>query len=192
MPTRLDGVNVTVSGHSAYVYYISPTQINILTPPDALLADAPIVVSNNGAASSSLATLPQALSPSFFVFGDGVHVAAIHADGTYVGAASLSVPGYTFSPDKPGETIWVYANGFGPTSIPVAAGSIIQGGTLSPLPTITVAGRSATVQFAGLVSPGLFQLNVIVPDPIPQGDQTIKTTFGGGSTQPGTILTIHP
>jgi uncharacterized protein (TIGR03437 family) len=102
------------------------------------------------------------------------------------------VPGYTFSPAKPGETISVYANGLGPTSIPVAAGSITQGGTLSPLPAITVAGRNATVQFAGLVSPGLFQFNVIVPDSLPQGDQTIKATYGGTITQPGTLLTIHP
>jgi uncharacterized protein (TIGR03437 family) len=33
MPTQLDGI-VTVSGWSAYVYYISPMQINILTPID--------------------------------------------------------------------------------------------------------------------------------------------------------------
>src|SRR5579863_10471903 len=35
LPTKLDGVSVTVNGKNAYVYYISPTQINILTPPDA-------------------------------------------------------------------------------------------------------------------------------------------------------------
>ena len=192
MPTQLDGVSVTVNGHSAYVYYISPTQINILTPPDTLPADAPIVVSNNGAASAPFATLPQTLSPSFFVFNDGLHVAAIHLDGTLVGAASLSVPGYTFSPAKPGETISVYANGFGPTSIPVASGSITQGGTLSPLPAITIAGRNAAVQFAGLISPGLFQFNVMVPDTVPQGDQSIKASFGGANTQSGTVLTIHP
>ena len=34
MPTSLDGVSVTVNGMAAYVYYISPTQVNILTPPD--------------------------------------------------------------------------------------------------------------------------------------------------------------
>ena len=192
MPTQLDGVSVTVNGHSAYVYYISPTQINILTPPDALPADAPLVVSNNGAVSSSFAALPESLSPSFFVLSDDLHVAAIHLDGTLVGAASLSVPGYTFSPAKPGETISVYANGFGPTSIPVASGSITQGGMLSPLPAITIGGGNATVQFAGLVSPGLFQFNVIVPDSVPQGDQTIKATYGGAITQPGTLLTIHP
>ena len=193
MPTQLDGVSVTVNGHSAYVYYISPTQINILTPPDASLpADAPLVVTNNGALSSSFATLPDSLSPSFFVFSDGLHVAAIHLDGTLVGAASLSVPGYTFSPAKPGETISLYANGFGPTSIPLVAGSQTQGGTLSPLPAITIGGKSATVQFAGLVSPGLFQFNVMVPDAAPQGDQIIKATYNGANTQSGTLLTIHP
>jgi uncharacterized protein (TIGR03437 family) len=36
MPTQLDGVGATVNGRSAYVYYISPTQVNILTPPDAM------------------------------------------------------------------------------------------------------------------------------------------------------------
>ena len=79
LPTQLDGVSVTVNGRSAYVYYISPTQINILTPPDALSAEAQIVVSNNGAASAQFTALAQPLSPSFFVFSDGLHVAAIHA-----------------------------------------------------------------------------------------------------------------
>jgi uncharacterized protein (TIGR03437 family) len=192
MPTQLDGVSVTVNGRSAYIYYISPTQINLLTPVDTLSAEAQIVVSNNGATGAQFTALAQPLSPSFFVFSDGMHVAATHLDGTLVGPASLSAPGYTFSPAKPGETISVYANGFGPTSSPVADGSITQSGTLSPLPAVTVAGRNAAVQFAGLVSPGLFQFNVIVPDPLPQGDQIIRATYGGATTQPGSLLTIHP
>ena len=191
-PPQLDGVSVTVNGHSAYVYYISPTQINILTPPDALPDDAQIVASNNGAASAPFATLTQPVSPSFFVFGDGQHVAATHSDGTLVGPASFSVPGYMFSPAKPGETISVYANGFGPTSIPVTEGSLTQGGTLSPLPAITIGGRNAMVTFAGLVLPGQFQFNVTVPAAAPQGDVSIVAAYGGGNTQPGTLLTVHP
>jgi uncharacterized protein (TIGR03437 family) len=192
MPTQLDGVSVTVNGRSAYIYYISPTQINMLTPADALSAEAQIVVMNHGAASAQFTALAQPLSPSFFVFSDGMHVAATHLDGTLVGPTSFSVPGYTFSPAKPGETISVYANGFGPTSTPVVTGSTTQGGTLFPQPVVTVAGRNATVQFAGLVSPGLFQFNVIIPDSLPQGDQIIRATYGGAKAQPGTLLTIHP
>jgi uncharacterized protein (TIGR03437 family) len=181
-----------VDGQAAYVYYISPTQINVLTPFDDVSGDAHIVVSNNGTNSASFTVPRQSLSPSFFVFSDGVHVAATHLDGTLVGPTSFSVPGYTFSPARPGETISIYANGFGLTSAPLIAGSSTQGGTLSPLPTITIAGRSAQVQFAGLISPGLFQFNVIVPDAVPQGDQTIRATYGRTSTQSGTLLAIHP
>src|SRR5580692_9979874 len=35
LPASLDQVSVTVNGKAAFIYYISPTQINILTPPDA-------------------------------------------------------------------------------------------------------------------------------------------------------------
>jgi len=38
MPAQLDNVAATVNGKAAYVFYISPSQINILTPPDALPA----------------------------------------------------------------------------------------------------------------------------------------------------------
>ena len=40
----------------------------------------------------------------------------------------------------------------------------MQSGALAPLPTIQIGGMPATVQFAGLVSPGLYQFNVVVPD----------------------------
>jgi hypothetical protein len=73
MPTQLDGVSVTVNGHSAYFYYISPAQINILTPGDAVPAETQIVVSNNGAGSAQFTTLTRPLSPSFCVFSDGLH-----------------------------------------------------------------------------------------------------------------------
>ena len=34
MPTQLDGVRVTMNGENTYIYYISPSQVNVLTPPD--------------------------------------------------------------------------------------------------------------------------------------------------------------
>jgi|SRR5271157_1048941 len=191
MPTRIDGLSATVNGNSAYVYYVSPTQINILTPPDALPAFPQIVVTNNGAVSASFTALAQALSPSFFVFSDNQHVAAVHRDGTLVGPASFSVPGYTFAPANPGETISVYGNGFGPTSLDVVSGSVTQGGVLSPLPVVTIGGKNAGVQYAGLVAPGEFQFNVVIPTSLANGDQTITAIYGGASTQAGTLITIH-
>ena len=95
------------------------------------------------------------------------------------------------TPAKPGETIVLYANGFGPTSIPVVSGSTIQSGTLSPSPLIKIGGVNATVQFAGLVAPGEFQFNVIVPANTPDGDQPITAIYNGLSTQLGTLITIQ-
>ena len=121
MPTQLDGVSVTVNGKSAFVYYISPTQINILTPPDLISGPVEVVVTNNGAASASFTAQASIITPTFFVFGAGPYVAALHADYTFVGPTTL-YPGTT-TPAQPGEIISVYANGFGMTTNPVATGS---------------------------------------------------------------------
>jgi len=190
MPTQLDRVSALVNGKSAYVYYISPTQINVLTPPDAMTGPVQVNVTNNGATSSSFTAQAQTLSPSFFVFNGGPYIAAVHGNGSLIGSASL-YPGST-TPAKPGETILLYANGFGPTGVPVISGSIMQSGTLSPLPVIKIGGVIAAVQFAGLVLPGEFQFNVVVPSNTPAGDQPITASYNGFSTQAGTLLTIQP
>jgi uncharacterized protein (TIGR03437 family) len=153
--------------------------------------EAQIVLSNNGALTSTFATLTAAISPSFFVSIDGLHVAAVHLNGTLVGPASFSVPGYTFTPAKPGEMIELFANGFGPTSELVVPGSVAQGGTLAPLPVVTVENKTAAVTFAGLVFPGQYQFNVTLPDTLTSGDAPIRASFGGTATQPGTLLAVQ-
>ncbi len=189
IPTTLDAVSATVNGKPAFVYYVSPSQINILTPPDAISGPVQIVVSNSGTASAAFTTQAQALSPSFFVFGGGHYVAATHALGALLGPSSL-YPGST-TPAKPGEVIVIYANGFGPTSTSVVSGFFMQSGSLNPLPVVKIGGNSAAVQFTGVVSPGLFQFNVVVPPNTPDGDQPISATYGGLTTAPGTLLTVQ-
>ena len=189
LPTALDGVSVTVNGKAAFVYYISPTQVNILTPPDAMTGPVQVQIINNTATSTSFTAQAQSLSPSFFVFNGGPYVAATHVNGAYLGPTSL-YPGST-TPANPGEVVVLYANGFGPTSTPVVSGSETQSGSLSPLPAIKIGGVSATVQFAGLVAPGQYQFNVVVPASLADGDQTITATYNGQATQVGTLITIH-
>jgi uncharacterized protein (TIGR03437 family) len=189
MPTQLDKVSAIVNGKSAFIYYISPTQINILTPPDAMSGPVQVVVTNGSAISTGFTAQAQAIAPSFFVFNGGPYLAAAHVNGTLIGPATL-FPKLT-TPAKPSETIVLYANGFGPTSTPVVSGSVTQGGTLSPLPVVKIGGQTAQVTFAGLVAPGEFQFNVIVPANTPDGDQTIVATYGGQSTQAGTLITIQ-
>lgn len=45
----MDGVSVTVNNKPAFVYYISPSQVNILTPPDAIQGPVQVKVTNGSA-----------------------------------------------------------------------------------------------------------------------------------------------
>jgi uncharacterized protein (TIGR03437 family) len=95
------------------------------------------------------------------------------------------------TPAQPGETVVLYANGFGATSVPVVAGAPTQSGVLLPLPVVTIGGTQASVQFAGLVSPGLFQFNVVVPPGAASGDIPLTAAFGGMSTQSGVVIAVQ-
>jgi len=188
LPVQLDGISATVNGRSAYVYYISPTQLNILTPPDAMPAQVQVQVTNGGVASAPFAVQAQAATPSFFTIGGGTYVAAEHANGSYLGPTSL-YPGVT-TPARPGETVVLYGNGFGPTSPLVFPGSLVQSASLPSLPVIIIGGTPATVQFAGLVAPGEFQFNVVVPLSAPDGDNVLTAVYNGLATQTGVLLTV--
>jgi uncharacterized protein (TIGR03437 family) len=189
LPVQIDGVSVTVNGKPAYLYGISPTQVNILTPPDAISGLVPIQLTNNGAASSTFMAQAQAESPSFYVINGGPYVLATHADFSLIGPTTL-YPGFS-TPAQPGETIVVYATGFGPTSTPVVSGAISQSGTLPTLPAVTIGGAPATVIFAGLVAPGQFQFNMVVPSSLADGDQPMTATYNGLTTQAGTLINVH-
>jgi len=191
LPTQLDGVSVTVNGKSAFVYYISPAQVNILTPPDAISGPVPVQLTTGGVTSNVATVQAQPQSLSFFEFvSGGLHyVYGRHlSDNSILGPTTL-FPGLS-TPVKPGETIYVAGNGFGATDVAVASGSISQGGTLpKPWPVVQIGGIQANVLFAGLVSPGTFIFNIVVPD-VPDGDLALTATYNGLSIQPNLLITI--
>jgi uncharacterized protein (TIGR03437 family) len=189
LPTQLDGVSVTMNGENAFVYYISSNQVNVLTPPDLALGPVQVTVTAGGMTSAAFTAQALQYSPSFFIFGAGPYIVATHANGSLIGPASL-YPGLT-TPAAPGEVVILYANGFGPVSPPVTAGSDVQSGNLPVLPVIQIGGISASVQFAGLVSPGLFQFNVVVPATAKSGDNALTAQYNGLTTQAGLLLTVQ-
>jgi len=48
----------------------------------------------------------------------------------------------------------------------------------------------ATVQFVGLVSNGLYQINAVIPG-LPNGDQQVIATSNGVSSPAGSFITVH-
>jgi uncharacterized protein (TIGR03437 family) len=71
------------------------------------------------------------------------------------------------------------------------SGCSSQSEALSPPPLINIGGIVAAVRFAGLVAPGEFQFNVVVPSSLCNGDQPVTATYNGLTTQAGTLLTTH-
>jgi uncharacterized protein (TIGR03437 family) len=58
------------------------------------------------------------------------------------------------------------------------------------MPAILIGGAPAKVAFAGLISPGLYQINVTIPAGLPAGDATVIATLSNGETQPAAYITI--
>ncbi len=182
LPASLDGTSVTINGKSAFVEYISPTQINVIAPLDSSTGPVPVQVSVNGQTSNTVLATLQTVAPAFFTF-DGKHLAATHADGSFVGPVGLfpGTPANFTTPAHPGETIILYGNAFGDTTPGAPAGQPTQ--QYSPLvtaPVVMVGGSKASVA-AGLIAPyaALYQLNVTLPANAPSGDQQIFAIAAG-------------
>jgi uncharacterized protein (TIGR03437 family) len=193
-PTSLGGVTVTINNKPAYIWLVSPTQINLQAPDDAATGTVNVTVTNPGGSASSTVTLDQ-YGPSFSLF-DAKYAAALVATP---GAAGSSGAGYDLigptgalpfntRPVKPGETLTVYGVGFGPTDPAVPAGKVFGGAAKSiAYPEITIGDAPAVVAFAGIVQAGLFQFNVIVPNVAAHGDLALKASING-RTSPGNIF----
>jgi len=192
MPTQLGTVSVTVDGLPAYVYYVSTTQLNVLTPLDNATGPVQIVVTNGTASSPAFTATMGVAAPSFIPINGGNYVFAEHLNGSLMGPPSLSAPGYTFTSAQPGEQVVLYGFGFGLPTTPLTAGSAVQTGTLPSMPAIQIGGSPATVVFAGIISPGLYQFNVNVPATAAGGDNSLRASYGGASTPAGTVLPVQP
>jgi uncharacterized protein (TIGR03437 family) len=61
---------------------------------------------------------------------------------------------------------------------------------LAVLPTVTIGGVQASIAYAGLVEPGIFQINVTVPATLPAGDAAVVATAGGQQSQANAFLSV--
>lgn len=201
LPTTLDGVSVSINGEAAYINFVNPLQLDILIPPDVPAGPVQIEISNNGLTSAMISATVLATAPAFFTFGPknaagNEYIAATHGDNTPGGPPNY-VMGVASTPFREGETIVLYGNGFGPTNPAVPKGQLVTKALpLATMPTVTIGGLSADVQFAGLSATGLYQFNVVVPKGLTPGttaniDVPVVIDLGGGSiTQPNAVISV--
>jgi uncharacterized protein (TIGR03437 family) len=180
MPSSLGGVSVNVNNKAAFLYYVSPTQINVLAPADTSTGAVSVTVTNSGGTSAAASAMLLAAAPA--LFASGGNVAAVRPDGTVIDGSSVSA--------KAGDTIELFGTGFGATSPAVTPGVVFQGSApLVGTATVTIGGVNAVVSYAGLVGTGLYQLNVVVPA-LASGTYPVLASVGGVSSQGGVVLKV--
>ncbi len=174
------GANLSLPGR---IIFVSPTQVNVQVPWELRGQTSALVKVSIGYVSGQLYTAQVAdYSPAVYADRSGGAAALDETDAVISSA----------NPARRGHIVQLYVNGLGPVDNQPATGDPAQSTPLSralAAPSVTIGGRPAPVQFAGLAPgfPGLNQVNVAVPDDVPSGLQDVVLSIGGAAAPPVTL-----
>jgi uncharacterized protein (TIGR03437 family) len=175
----LGGARVFVNGQDTPLFFTSYNQINFQIPYDAAGGVALVQVTRDGQPGNVISVRITDRNPRILTFL-GNYGIAVRPDG------SFPIP---TSPARQGETIVIYAIGFGQTSPNAGTG---EGATadplqwIRPLPVVYFGGGllpiPAVPGFVGLTPGfvGLYQINVTIPGNSPRGDRVPLLIEGTG------------
>ena len=191
LPTSLGGVSVSVAGKPAYIYYVSPTQIDVLAP-NITAGSVNITVTTALGTSAPVTATAIALQPAFFQWG--IYAVATRPDYTYaVKNGVLSVP---TAPAKPGDVIILWGTSFGQADPAAPVGFVTPSdkvyNTANPV-TVTVGGSPVQVLGAALTpgAAGLYQVAIQLPTTLANNDYQVVATVAGAQSPSTTMLTVH-
>ena len=199
-PTMLDGVSVSIDGKPAYVWYLSPGQLNVQAPEDTATGNVQITVNNCKATSNAITFARQALAPGLLApsnyasNGTPYMVATFASDGAYVLTTAAGASFGLSRPAKPGDLIVLYGVGFGDVTPAIAPGVVVQQSNALVNPVSVSFGTTpATLAYAGLAGNfvGLYEFYVTVPASLANGDYQVKVTQNGTAVPQTAYLTVH-
>lgn len=185
MPTSLANVSVYFEGWPAYLFYVSPSQINFLVPNVLLPGAFQFWVDRQGIRGPIVTVTLQNAAPAMFQYPAGTAIAT-HSNGSLV---------TTNAPASAGEIVALWATGLGNTIPGVDDGAIPPAAqSLSQLSQFDVWINGAPIDhslilYAG-VAPGyagLYQINVKLPDPLPANPE-IRLALAGTLSPSSMIL----
>lgn len=193
LPTILPGTNVRVlvNGLPAYMYYVSPTFVNVLLPVSLGPGPATLNLEVNGIAGPTVTINIGAVAPVLATQDEVTPVGemtllAAHATGLVVTPSA---------PAAPGETIFLFATGLGQTIPPQAEGQ----GPIYPAPLANLGGFSvlmngsplpaSSVSYAGILpgNAGIYGIILTLPSPLPH-DPEIQVAVGSSTSPPQRFL----
>jgi len=184
LPQSLAGTAVTLQGLQLPLLYASNGQINVQIPFEVTPNITQTLVVNRGGALSAAVPLAVAsVQPSIFLAGP-TQAVVVDTNGV------LKDP---TSPATAGSVVTIYCTGLGPVTPPVASGVGAPGPTSLVNPaSVSIGGQNATIQYAGLTpgSPGLYQINAVIPAGATGSAVPIILTVGTQSS-PAATMAIH-
>ena len=185
MPTSLDNVEVYFEGWPAYLYYVSPTQVNLLVPSALLPGTFQFWLDRQGTRGPIVTVTLDPVAPALFQTASGAAVAT-HLDGSLV---------WSGAPAKAGEVIVLWATGLGNTNPELEDGVLpTMAQWLSQMSQFGIWLNGTPIDanlilYAG-VAPGyagLYQVNVQLPETLPANPE-IRLGIGSSLSPPGLIL----
>jgi uncharacterized protein (TIGR03437 family) len=196
LPTELAGVTVRVGSVDAWMEYVSPGQVNVLLPaslPTGIL-NVELTTPDGGSTSSVLIS---AAAPGLFTYNASGrnYATAIFGvgNGVVYAAAPGAIPGVSSRPANSGDIVLLYATGLGATNPPWPDGTVFEGSYpvagLNEV-QVTIGGVQSQVFYAGMIEPGLFQIDIAIPGELASGDQPVLVIVNGTASQASVFLTI--
>jgi uncharacterized protein (TIGR03437 family) len=199
-PTNLSNTRVTVDGKPAFISFVSRGQVNVQVPDGiATAGQVEVKVTTSGGESAPISVTgatrsPAVLAPPSFKTAAGRQlVVAEFPDSTasnrvFAGSPG-SIAGVNLRLPKPGDRLVIYGVGFGPTTPPQPAGTLVSAANSVSGIQILIGNAPAVIEYAGLAPSaiGLYQFNIVVPN-IQAGENAIVMNVGGVQTQSNVFL----
>jgi uncharacterized protein (TIGR03437 family) len=166
----------------------SCSQANIQIPWGAV-GKVPVTATVGGLVSTVETITIAPFAPGIFALGQtGSGQGAVEIAATGQLAAPLADAGV---PVKRGQYIAIFGTGLGPVSNQPATGAAALSNPLSStltMPTVTIGGAAAKVTYSGLAPgfAGLYQVNALVPDSAPSGNN-VSLVLSIGGVQSNTV-----
>ena len=188
--TPLGGdATVNIGGYLATLYYISPTQINFLIPPNLLPGSFNLLIVTDSLQGPSIPIQLASTAPGLFQL-DQQNIIATSAGGSLITPAASA---------QPGDMVVLYATGLGQTAPPMNYGETPS----SPAPLAMLSDFQvlldgspvdpSNIAYAGSAPgfSGLYQINVKLPATTGSNPE-IRIAIGAAVSIPGLHIPISP
>jgi uncharacterized protein (TIGR03437 family) len=190
LPTTLPGtgVRVLIANQPTSLYYVSPTQVNMVVPSNLIAGRYQLELVRDGLAGPRIPIVVRDFAPQLFVMGDKF-VIAQRRDTSLV---------WPERPARPGEFVTVYSTGMGRAVPELPSGQLAP--TPSPIALLAefriyldgVPVDPSRVEYAGLTpgTAGLYQVGFQLPEDTPE-DPEIRLGLAEPLSEPGVRLAVR-